>query len=132
MGLLKNLMIKLHRRSGDRFMGMNLLYLTTVGAKSGQKRQSPVARFADGDDAWLIAGTNGGKPQHPAWYHNIKAHPDQVWFEYGGQTVQAQVEELDGTRRDEAWQKILVDQPRFDNYRTKTDRVIPILRITPV
>ena len=74
MGLVKNLMIKLHRRTGDRFMGMDLLYLTTVGAKSGEKRQSPVARFADGD-AWLIAATNSGKPQHPSWYFNVRAHP---------------------------------------------------------
>ena len=129
MGLLKNLMIKAHRRTGDRFMGMDLLYLTTVGAKSGEKRQSPVARFADGD-AWLIAATNSGKPQHPSWYFNVRAHPDQVWFEHGKQTVHARVEELEGERRDAAWQQIIASQPRFAPYEDKTDRTIPVIRLT--
>ena len=49
--LMMRMMTGWHRRSGDKFMGMDLLYLTTIGAKSGQKRQSTVARFADGEDA---------------------------------------------------------------------------------
>ena len=67
-----------HRRSGDKFQGMDLLYLTTVGAKTGQKRQSVVARFPDGEDAWLVVASANGAAHHPAWYHNIAAHPDQV------------------------------------------------------
>ena len=67
-----------HKMSGDKFQGMELLYLTTVGAKSGQKRQSTVARFADGEDAWLVVASAGGAAHNPAWYHNIAAHPDQV------------------------------------------------------
>ena len=67
-----------HRRSGDKFQGQDLLYLTTVGAKTGQKRQSTVARFPDGEDAWLVVASAGGSAHHPAWYHNIAAHPDQV------------------------------------------------------
>jgi deazaflavin-dependent oxidoreductase (nitroreductase family) len=84
MGLVKNLMIKMHKRAGDHFNGMDLLYLTTVGAKSGQKRVSPVARFADGDDAWLVVASNGGAKRNPNWYHNLRAHPDQVWIEVQG------------------------------------------------
>ena len=67
-----------HRWSGDKFQGQDLLYLTTVGAKTGQKRQSTVARFPDGEDAWLVVASAGGSAHHPAWYHNIAAHPDQV------------------------------------------------------
>ena len=78
MEFFKNLMIKLHRRTGDRFMGMDLLYLTTVGAKTGEKRQSPLARFPDGDDAWIVVASNGGASPHPSWYYNLLAHPDQV------------------------------------------------------
>jgi deazaflavin-dependent oxidoreductase (nitroreductase family) len=72
-------MIKQHRRKGDRFQGMDLLYLTTVGAKTGQKRQNPVSRFPDGEDSWLVVASSAGAARHPAWYHNIAAHPDQVW-----------------------------------------------------
>src|SRR6266576_4090993 len=52
-----------HRRSGDKFQGMDLLYLTTVGAKTGQKRQSTVARFPDGEDAWLVVASAGGSEE---------------------------------------------------------------------
>ena len=87
-----------HRRSGDKFQGQDLLYLTTVGAKSGQKRQSTVARFADGDDAWLVVASAGGSARHPAWYHNI-AHPDQVWIEFGGRQLRVTATQLDGEAR---------------------------------
>jgi deazaflavin-dependent oxidoreductase (nitroreductase family) len=130
MGFLKNMMIKLHRRSGDRFMGMDLLYLTTVGAKSGQKRVSPVARFADGDDAWLVVASNGGSARHPSWYHNLMAHPDQVWVEVAGRSVQATVEKLDGPRREAAWQRITESQPRFAEYQRKTSRSLPVIRLS--
>jgi deazaflavin-dependent oxidoreductase (nitroreductase family) len=131
MGFVKNMMIKIHRRSGDRFSGMDLLYLTTVGAKTGRKRVSPVARFADGDDAWLIVASNGGSAHQPNWYHNLRAHPGQVEMEFGGATRPVIVEELSGERRDAAWQRIIADQPRFAGYPKKAARTIPVLRLTP-
>ena len=111
-------------------MGMDLLYLTTVGAKSGQKRQSPVARFSDGD-GWLVVASNNGSEHHPNWYHNLRAHPDQVWVEMAGRTIPATVEELTGPERDAAWQRITAAQPRFAGYEHKTSRNIPIIRLTP-
>jgi deazaflavin-dependent oxidoreductase (nitroreductase family) len=130
MGFAKNVMIKIHHRTGDRFMGMDLLYLTTVGAKSGQKRVSPVARFPDGDDAWLVVASNGGSAKHPSWYHNLTAHPDQVWVEVAGRSTQVNVEQLEGPRREDAWQRIIASQPRFDGYRQKTARSLPVLRLS--
>jgi deazaflavin-dependent oxidoreductase (nitroreductase family) len=129
MGLAKNVMIRIHRLTGDRFMGMDLLYLTTVGAKSGQKRQSPVSRFPDGDDAWLVVASNNGSARHPAWYHNLKAHPDQVWIEVAGSSTPVTVEELTGPRREDAWRRIVAAQPRFAGYQEKTDRVLPVVRL---
>jgi len=123
-------MIKLHHRTGDRFMGMELLYLTTVGAKSGQKRVSPVARFADGDDAWLVVASNGGASQHPSWYHNLKAHPDQLWAEVDGRSVPVAAEQLEGAQRDEAWKRIVASQPRFAGYEKKTARALPVIRLS--
>jgi deazaflavin-dependent oxidoreductase (nitroreductase family) len=132
MGFVKNVMIKIHRRSGDRFQGMDLLYLTTVGAKTGQKRVSPVARFADGDDAWLVVASNGGAARHPNWYHNLMAHPDQVQVEVAGRSLPVNVEQLDGPRREEAWQRITASQPRFAGYSKKTARTLPVLRLSAV
>ena len=61
------------RRGRGRFMGMDVLILHTVGRRSGQPRQSPVAWFADGQDAWLIVASGGGAA--PDWYLNLVAHP---------------------------------------------------------
>jgi deazaflavin-dependent oxidoreductase (nitroreductase family) len=119
-----------HRRSGDKFQGMDLLYLTTVGAKSGQQRQSTVTRFADGDNAWLVVASAGGSASHPAWYHNLAAHPDQVWVEFGGQQLRVTPSQLEGDERAQAWQRITASQPRYIGYQEKTDRAIPVIRLS--
>jgi deazaflavin-dependent oxidoreductase (nitroreductase family) len=119
-----------HRRSGDKFQGMDLLYLTTVGAKTGQQRQSTVSWFADGEDAWLIVASAGGAAHHPAWYHNIAAHPNQVWAEIGGQRIRVTPVQLDGEERASAWQRITASQPRYAGYQSKTDRPIPVIRLS--
>jgi deazaflavin-dependent oxidoreductase (nitroreductase family) len=127
---MMRLMTAWHRRSGDKFQGMDLLYLTTVGAKSGQKRKSTVARFPDGDDAWLVVASASGSVHHPAWYHNIAAHPDQVWVEFGGQEIRVTPTQLHGDAREQAWQRISKEQPRFAGYQKKTDRALPVIRLT--
>jgi deazaflavin-dependent oxidoreductase (nitroreductase family) len=127
---IMGVMTGVHRRTGDKFQGMDLLYLTTIGAKSGQKRQSTVSRFADSDDAWLIVASAGGAAQNPAWYHNIAAHPDQVWVEFGGSELKVTPTQLEGSEREQAWEKITKAQPRYTGYQSKTDRAIPIIRLT--
>ncbi|HEX5191017.1 MAG TPA: nitroreductase/quinone reductase family protein [Streptosporangiaceae bacterium] len=119
-----------HRRSGDKFQGMDLLYLTTVGATSGQKRKSTVARFSDGENAWVVVASAGGAISNPAWYHNIAAHPDQVWAEFGGQEFRVTAQQLEGEERAQAWQRITTANPRYAGYETKTDRLIPVVRLT--
>ncbi|MBF6330207.1 nitroreductase family deazaflavin-dependent oxidoreductase [Nocardia transvalensis] len=123
-------MERYHRWRGDRFMGMDLLYLTTVGAKSGQQRRVPVTRFPE-DDGWLVVASLGGSRQHPAWYHNIAAHPDQVWAEVGGTKFRVRAEQLEGAAREAAWKRITAEQPRYSEYAQKTDRQLPVLRLTP-
>jgi len=109
---------------------MDLLYLTTMGSKTGQKRQSTVARFPDGENAWLVVASAGGSIHNPAWYHNIAAHPDQVWIEFGGKQMRVTPAQLDGEARAQAWQKITQVQPRYAAYEQKTDRVIPVIRLS--
>jgi deazaflavin-dependent oxidoreductase (nitroreductase family) len=129
MSVVKNVMTAIHRRTGDKFAGMDLLYLTTVGAKSGKERTSPVARFADGD-GWLIVASNNGSDRNPAWLHNLRVHPDQVWFEFGGTRVAATAEQLSGPVRDEAMARIEAAQPRYTGYQKKTTRPLPVIRLT--
>jgi len=124
------MMMKQHRRRGDKFMGMDLLYLTTIGAKTGEKRRTALARFPDGPESWLVVASLGGSARNPGWYHNMAAHPDQVWIEVAGQQRRATGEQLDGDRRQEAWQRIIASQPRYAGYQRKTDRVLPIIRLS--
>ena len=128
--IMMPLMIRVHRRSHDRFNGMDLLYLTTVGARSGQRRTVPVARFEDGD-SWVVVGSANGAAGHPGWYHNIVAHPDQVWAEVSGTEHRVDVEQLDGEAREKAWAQVTQRAPGFATYTTKTDRTLPVLRLTP-
>jgi deazaflavin-dependent oxidoreductase (nitroreductase family) len=130
---VNNQMIRRSRRSGasgGKTMGMDTLVLTTVGAKTGQKRQTLLGWFPDGDGAWLIVASAGGAAANPAWYHNLAAHPDQVQIEVGGKTVNVTPAQLAGAERDAAWQRITAAQPRYAGYEKKTDRAIPVIRLT--
>lgn len=71
------------RRGRGRFMGMDVLILNTVGRQSGLQRETPLAWFADGENAWLIVASGGGS-QHPDWYVNLMAHPDRASIELPG------------------------------------------------
>jgi len=120
-----------HRRAGYKFQGMDVLFLTTTGRKSGQAHENPVAWFADGDEAWLVFASAGGAAKNPAWYANMAAHPDQVWIELPDRKLQVTPEQLAGERREAAWQRITTAQPRFAKYQTKTDRSLPVIRLVP-
>src|SRR4051794_24998060 len=109
--LLMPVMMRLHRRAGDRFQGMDLLYLTTVGAQSGRQRTNPVARFDDGRGGWYVVASAGGAAQHPGWYHNIAAHPDQVWVQFGGTKRQGAIAQPSGGRPGQAGQRGLARAP---------------------
>jgi len=130
--IMTPVMVRIHRRSGDRFGGMDLLYLTTVGARSGARRTTPVARFDDGAGGRAIVASADGAAQHPSWYHNIAAHPDQVRVEVGGTEHRVLVKQLEGEERAEAWSRVVQHSNRFEGYTTKTDRRLPVLRLTPV
>jgi deazaflavin-dependent oxidoreductase (nitroreductase family) len=120
-----------HRRKGYRFMGMDVLFLTTIGRKTGQRRVTPVAWFPDGDDAWLVVASAAGSAHNPAWYHNLAAHPDQVWIELPQRRLRVAPEQLEGARRQAAWQQVVRAQPRYAGYQEKTDRLLPVIRLVP-
>jgi hypothetical protein len=64
---VSRMMVKQHRRSGDKFRGMDLLYLTTVGARTGEKRQTPVTGFPDDDGGnWLVVASSAGSARNPS------------------------------------------------------------------
>lgn len=119
------------RRGRGEFMGMDTLILHTVGRRSGETRQTPVAWFADGEDARVVIGSGGGS-QNPDWVVNLTAHPDQASMELpGSDTVPVTPQVLDGADREQAWQRITAAQPRMAKYQGKSDRQYPIIRLNP-
>ena len=120
----------IYRVLGGRGMGKTGI-LTTVGAKTGQKRSLPVAVFDAGKDAWWIVASKGGAAEHPAWYRNLAKNPGQVELEVGGRRLSVVAESLHGADRDAAWKTIVERSPNFGDYEKSTDREIPVVRLTP-
>jgi deazaflavin-dependent oxidoreductase (nitroreductase family) len=99
------------RRTG-KMLGFSGLILTTVGARSGAERTSPVGWWPGTDGSWLIVAAANGGAQNPAWYHNIAAHPGQVQIEVNGRRIRVTAEQLHGAERAEAWWQIADATPR--------------------
>jgi len=118
-----------HRRTGNKLAGAPLLYLTTVGARSGEPRTCTVMAFPEADDAWLIVASRSGTADHPAWYYNLARHPDRVAIEVQGRKTAAVPQTLTGVERAAAWARITREQPRYAGYQEKTDRQIPVVRL---
>ncbi|MBN6057403.1 nitroreductase family deazaflavin-dependent oxidoreductase [Nonomuraea sp. RK-328] len=122
---------RIRRKGGGTFMGFNALILTTVGRKSGVERTTPVGWFPGEDGGYLIVASAAGAAGNPAWYYNLAAHPDKVRIEVDGRTIAVTADQLHGAERDRAWQRIVAAAPRFASYQQKTDRELPIIRLTP-
>ena len=116
------------RRNG-KMLGFQGLILTTVGARSGAERTSPVGWWPGPDGSWLIVAAANGAARNPAWYHNIAAHPDKVQIEVDGRRIGVKAEQLHGAERAQAWQQIAAAAPRFAKYQDKTDRELPVIRL---
>jgi deazaflavin-dependent oxidoreductase (nitroreductase family) len=125
MGVIR----RVHRLTGSKVSGRPLMYLTTVGAKSGQPRTAVVMPFPEGDDAWLIVASRNGAVGHPAWLYNLAAHPEQAEVEVEGRKTAVTPQTLTGEDRAAAWERITSERPNFAGYEQKTDREIPILRL---
>jgi deazaflavin-dependent oxidoreductase (nitroreductase family) len=118
------------RRTG-KMMGFCGLILTTVGARSGAERTSPVGWWPGPDGSWLIVAAAAGAARNPAWYHNIAAHPDRVQIEVDGRKIRVTARQLHGAERTEAWRQVTAATPRFAQYQRKTDRELPVIHLVP-
>jgi deazaflavin-dependent oxidoreductase (nitroreductase family) len=107
-----------------------MLVLTTVGRKSGAVRETPLRWFPGGDGSWLIVASANGATANPGWYYNLAADPN-VTVDVEGRTVEVTATQLAGAERAEAWKQITTTAARFAGYQQKTDRELPILRLTP-
>ena len=107
------------------FLGRPVLILTTTGAKSGERRETPLAYTRDGDDVVIVASM-GGAPRNPSWYHNLIANP-RVTVELGGETFQADARVTDPDERRRLYDRHADIFPGFRDYEAKTSRTIPVI-----
>src|SRR5262249_51717693 len=112
---------------GGMWEGRPLLLLTTTGAKSGQHRTTPTMYLRDGDRL-LIFASKAGAPSNPAWYHNLRAHP-QVTIEVGNETYESTATVLKGEERDRLYARQAELYPQFGEYQKRTTRKIPVIAL---
>jgi deazaflavin-dependent oxidoreductase (nitroreductase family) len=117
-----------------QFGGKGLVLLHHTGAKSGTAYVSPLAGFPR-DGAWVIVASNAGRDDHPAWYHNLQAHPETV-IEIPGeddvQTVKVSARVAGDTERDALFADIVAKAPQFGEYQKGTSRRIPVVVLEPI
>ncbi len=117
------------RANGGKVSGHTLLLLlTTTGAKSGERRTTPMGYTPDGDRLIVIA-SNFGAPTHPDWYHNLVAHPD-VTVEVGTETFAAIAVVTEGSERDRLWTKAVELYPFLTEQQAKTPRQLPVIALS--
>ena len=134
VAVVSRMMVGLQRLTGGRFKmnGEPLLLVHTVGAKSGESRTSMVAQFSEPDGSPLIVASIGGDAKHQSWYFNLAKHPDPVALARGGRRIPVRPQSLSGEERAQAWRRITSIAPGFAEYQRKTDREIPVVRLTPI
>jgi deazaflavin-dependent oxidoreductase (nitroreductase family) len=110
---------------GYLWNGAPVLILTTTGRKSGEQRSTPLIFGRDGDEYVLVA-SQGGRPQHPGWYHNLVAQPE-VQLQVKGDVFRARARTAEGEERERLWRAMNEIWTHYDSYQEKTERVIPVV-----
>lgn len=117
-------------RIGDKFLrGAEVGILTTIGRKSGEERDSPLLFLQEGKRIVLVA-SQGGRATNPMWYLNLVANP-RVKFQTKRETLELIARDAADAEREEYWPKLDAMYADFANYRSYTDRKIPIVICDP-
>ena len=125
--------IKAYRESngeeGYLWNGATALLLTTTGRKSGEPRTSPLIFAQDGDD-YLVVASMGGAPQHPQWYLNLTANPEAE-VQVKADVIPVTARTASDDEKPRLWKIVTEQWPNYDVYQTRTDRVIPLVVLSP-
>jgi deazaflavin-dependent oxidoreductase (nitroreductase family) len=104
--------------------GVPIILLTSVGAKSGKLRKTPLMRV-EHDGEYAVVASQGGAPTHPVWYHNLVAHP-HVELQDGAVRRDYEAHVAEGSEREAWWARAVAVWPDYAQYLTKADRQIPV------
>lgn len=116
--------------AGTELKGRPVILLTTIGAKSGKIRKTPLMRVEHNGEYAVVASL-GGAPKNPVWYYNIKSHP-QVELQDGTESGDYESREVTGDEKEVWWERAVATWPDYADYQAKTDRQIPVFVLTPV
>ncbi len=113
-----------------RDTGLPVIVVTMRGNKTGKVRKIGLMRVThDGD--YALVGSKGGAPQHPVWYYNLRANPDEVIIQDGAEPFEATVREVTGDERAIWWERAVAAYPPYAEYQQRTDRQIPVFVASP-
>ena len=115
---------------GTELQGKPVILLTTVGAKTGKLRKTPLMRVEHNGEYAIVASL-GGAPKHPVWYHNVVKNP-RVELQDGTVTRDYDAREVAGDEKAAWWERAVEAWPDYANYQEKTDRQIPVFVLTAV
>ena len=110
--------------------GRPVIILTSVGAKSGKIRKTPLMRV-EHDGEYAVVASLGGAPQHPVWYYNLTANP-HVELQDGPVKQDYQAREVHASERSAWWERAVATWPDYSEYQKKTTRTIPVFVLSPI
>jgi len=113
---------------GGHMRGMPVLLLTTTGRKTGLKRTVPLMYIHDGAD-YIITASNNGADHHPAWWLNLQKTP-QAAIEIEGAKKSVMAKSENGKDRNKLWDKFVEEASYYGGYQSKTEREIPVVRLS--
>ncbi|KQP57633.1 nitroreductase family deazaflavin-dependent oxidoreductase [Agreia sp. Leaf283] len=114
---------------GTTLRGMPVIVLTSVGAKSGKLRKTPLMRVEHAGEYAVVASL-GGAPKHPVWYFNLLAEP-HVELQDGPEKNDYTAREVTGDEKALWWERAVAAYPDYADYQVKTEREIPLFVLTP-
>ncbi len=116
--------------SDAEMQGKPVILLTTIGAKSGKIRKTPLMRV-EHDGEYAVVASLGGAPKNPVWYYNVKKNP-RVELQDGSTSRDYEAREVFGDEKAAWWERAIEAWPDYADYQKKTDRQIPVFVLTPV
>ena len=115
---------------GTTLRGMPVVVLSSVGARSGRIRKTPLMRVEHGG-RYAVVASLGGAPKNPVWYYNLRANP-HVELQDGPVKQDMTAREVSGQEREQWWERAVEAYPDYADYQKKTDRQIPVLVLEPM
>jgi F420H(2)-dependent quinone reductase len=118
-------------REGGEMEGAPCIILWTRGRRTGDIRKTPLIRVTDGE-RYAVVASMGGAPQHPVWYLNLEANPNEVSLQDGDVLADYTARTVEGDEKSQWWARATEVWPDYDKYQAATDRRIPLVVLDPV